>query len=107
MFEVPLAKDNILKVLIHCNSQATLARPYNKLYNEKSKHIGLRHSFARKLINDEIISVTYICSSYNLADPFIKDYLNRHKIGTPIVRILTTETTQSNVKKTLTSRLCG
>lgn len=70
--EVPLAKDNISKVLIHYDSQVNLARAYNKVYNIKSMHIGLRHSLMRKLIRDRIISLTYICSSYNLVDLFTK-----------------------------------
>jgi hypothetical protein len=72
LLEVPLAKDNVSKVLIHCDSQATLARAFSEVYNGKSRHIGLRHSFVRKLIKDGIISLTYIRTSYNLADPFTK-----------------------------------
>lgn len=70
LLEVPLAKDNVSKVLIHCDSQATLARAFNKMYNGKCRHIGLRHSFVRKLIKDEIISLTYIQTGYNLDDLF-------------------------------------
>ena len=72
LLEVPLAKENVSKVLIHCDSQATLARAFSEVYNGKSRHIGLRHSLVRKLIKDGIISLTYIQTSYNLADPFTK-----------------------------------
>lgn len=72
LLEVPLAKDNVSKVLIHYDSQATLARAFSEVYNGKSRHIGLRHSLMRKMIKDGIISLTYIQTSYNLADPFIK-----------------------------------
>ena len=72
LLEVPLAKDNVSKVMIHCDSQATLARAFSEVYNGKSRHIGLRHSFVRKLIKDGIISLTYIRTCYNLADPFTK-----------------------------------
>lgn len=72
LLEVPLAKDNVSKVLIHCDSQATLVRAFSKVYNGKSRHIGLRHSLVRKMIKDGIISLTYIQTSYNLADPFTK-----------------------------------
>ena len=72
LLEVPLAKDNVSKVLIHCDSQATLARAFSEVYNGKSRHIGLRHSLVRKMIKDGIISLTYIQTSYNLADPFTK-----------------------------------
>jgi hypothetical protein len=59
-------------VMIHCDSQATLARAFSEVYNGKSRHIGLRHSFMRRLIKDGIFSLTYIRTSYNLADPFTK-----------------------------------
>jgi len=72
LLEVPLAKDNVSKVLIHCDSQTTLARAFSEVYNGKSRHVGLRHSLVRKMIKDGIISLTYIQTSYNLADPFTK-----------------------------------
>ncbi|MCH90673.1 hypothetical protein A2U01_0011595 [Trifolium medium] len=59
LLEVPLAKENGLKVFIHRDSQTTLARAFSEVYNGKSRHIGLRHSFVRKLIKDGIISLTY------------------------------------------------
>lgn len=71
---VPLAKDNVSKMLIHCDTQVTPAREFSEVYNGKSRHIGLRDSFVRKLIKNEIISLTYIRISYNLADPFTKSF---------------------------------
>ena len=68
LLEVPLAKDNVSKVMIHCDSQVTLARAFSEVYNGKSRHIGLRHSFVRKMIKDVIITLTHIRSIYNLAD---------------------------------------
>ena len=49
-----------------------MARAFSEVYNGKSRHIGLRHSLVRKMIKDGIISLTYIQTSYNLADPFAK-----------------------------------
>ncbi|KAI5425951.1 hypothetical protein KIW84_031684 [Lathyrus oleraceus] len=72
LLEIPLLKNNVSKVLMHYDSQANLGRAYNEMYNRKSRHIGLRHSFVRKLIKDVIISLIFIRSSYNLADPFTK-----------------------------------
>lgn len=66
-------EDNIESVIcLYCDSQATLARAFSEVYNGKSRHIGLRHSLVRKMIKDGIISLTYIQTSYNLADPFTK-----------------------------------
>ena len=72
LIEIPLASKNVSKVSIHCDSQATLARAYSEVYNGKSRHISLRHEYVRKLIKDGIISLTFVRSSYNLADPFTK-----------------------------------
>ena len=72
LIEIPLASKNVSNVSIHCDSQATLARAYNEVYNVKSRHISLRYEYVRKLIKDVIISLTYVRSSYNLADPFTK-----------------------------------
>ncbi|KAL1333162.1 hypothetical protein AAHE18_11G079700 [Arachis hypogaea] len=59
--------------------ESTMSRVYNTVYNEKSRHISLRHEFVRQLIDDGVITITYIRSQENLADPFTKD-LSRDKI---------------------------
>ena len=72
LLEIPLTSKNVSSISIHCDSQATLGRAYSEIYNGKSRHISLRHDYVRKLIKDGIISLTYIKSSENLADPFTK-----------------------------------
>ena len=42
------------------------------MYNRKSRHISLRHEYVRKSVKDGIISLTFVRSSYDLADPFTK-----------------------------------
>mgnify|MGYP001050327040 CR=1 FL=1 len=49
-----------------------MSSAYSKIYNGKSGHISLRHEFVRKLIRDGIISIIYVKSSNNLADPLTK-----------------------------------
>ena len=49
-----------------------MSRAFSKIYNGKSKHIGLRHEYIRQLISEGIIIVVYVKSSNNLADPFTK-----------------------------------
>ena len=39
---------------------------------EANMHVSLRHDYARNLIKDGIISLTYVKSSENLADPITK-----------------------------------
>lgn len=45
---------------------------YSHIYNGKSRHIGLRHSYINQLIRDGVITVDYVCSLNNLADPLTK-----------------------------------
>ena len=43
MLEIPISADEVSIISILCDSQATLARAYNGIYNETSRHISLRH----------------------------------------------------------------
>ncbi|GKF81682.1 hypothetical protein Tco_0240284, partial [Tanacetum coccineum] len=47
-------------------------RTHLEVYNGKSRHIGLRHRQVNQLINDEVITVSFLRSSKKLADPFTK-----------------------------------
>ena len=62
----------ILVILVYCDSEATLSRAYNKMYNDKSKHISLRHDYIRQFVESGTISIVYVRSNNNLADPFTK-----------------------------------
>lgn len=59
-------------VSLHCDSQATMSRACSKVYNGKFRHISLRHEYVRQLISDGVITIIYIKSCNNLADPLIK-----------------------------------
>ncbi|GKD88362.1 hypothetical protein Tco_1363869 [Tanacetum coccineum] len=43
-------------ISVHCDSQSTLSRAYNQVYNSKSRHIGLSHRQVNQLINDGVIT---------------------------------------------------
>ncbi|RVW45273.1 Retrovirus-related Pol polyprotein from transposon TNT 1-94 [Vitis vinifera] len=70
MMDIPFTANNVSTVSIHCDSQATLARAYSGVYNGKSRHISIRHEYVRQLIQNGIISISFVRSSGNLADPF-------------------------------------
>jgi len=72
LYEIPMWPKSLVPISIHCDNQTTLARAYNHVYNGKSKHIGLRHSCVRELITNGVITIDYVKSSQNLADPFTK-----------------------------------
>nr|GEV83510.1 zinc finger, CCHC-type [Tanacetum cinerariifolium] len=47
-------------ISIRCDSATTLAKAYSQMYNEKSRHLGVRHSMIRELItNEEFISTEF------------------------------------------------
>ncbi|GKA00263.1 hypothetical protein Tco_0672813 [Tanacetum coccineum] len=72
LINIPLWPKPMPPISVHCDSQSTLSRAYNQLYNGKSRHIGLRHRQVNQLINDGVITVSFLRSSKNLADPFTK-----------------------------------
>ena len=77
MMDIPLTTDMVSTISIHCDSQSTFARAYNSVYNGKSRHISLRHEYVRQLIQGGIISISYVKTSDNLADQFIKPLVRR------------------------------
>jgi hypothetical protein len=59
-------------VSLHCDSQATLSQAYSHIYNSKSRHIRLRHSYVSQLLTDGVITINFARSVQNLADPLTK-----------------------------------
>ena len=66
-------------ICIHCDNQAALSRAKNLVYNGKSRHIRRRQNTVRQLLSDGTISIDYVRTNDNLADPFTKG-LSREKI---------------------------
>ena len=77
MMDIPLTLDMVSTISIHCDSQSTLVRAYNSVYNGNSRHISLIHYYVRQLIQDGIISISYVKTSEKLADPFTKPLVRR------------------------------
>ena len=57
---------------MHCDFQAAISITKNKAFNRKNRHIHLRHEIMKQLLNDGIISIDYVKSKVNLADPLTK-----------------------------------
>ncbi|GJR78680.1 zinc finger, CCHC-type containing protein [Tanacetum coccineum] len=54
LLEILLWSKPIAPISIRCDSAATLVKAYSQMYNEKSRHLGVRHSMIRELINTKI-----------------------------------------------------
>ncbi|KAJ9557286.1 hypothetical protein OSB04_011900 [Centaurea solstitialis] len=74
-----LASSNSI-IPMYCDSEAIPSKVYNSIYNGKSRHIGLRHNYVRQLIENGTISIVFVKSCGNLADPLTKP-LTRGLIG--------------------------
>jgi len=59
-------------VSIHCDCQSAIAIAKNKTYNGKNRHIQLRHNLVKQLLKRGTISIDYVKSERNLADPLTK-----------------------------------
>ena len=59
-------------VCIHCDSQAAIGRARNVMYKGKSRHIPRRHDTVRQLLSSGIITIDYVKSKDNIANPLAK-----------------------------------
>ncbi|KAF3628742.1 hypothetical protein FXO38_28084 [Capsicum annuum] len=70
--DVPLWGRQVSPVSLHCDSQATIEIAKNSVYNSKKRHIRIRYDLVKQLLKDGVISLEYVRSERNLADPMIK-----------------------------------
>ena len=66
-------------ICIHYDSQFAIGRALNEMYNGKSRHIRRRHNTIKQLLSSGVISIDYVRSKENIADPLTKG-LNRHQV---------------------------
>jgi hypothetical protein len=69
---VPLGIKPPQSVSIHCDNQSAIAIAKNKTFNGKNQHVRLIHNVVKQLSKDGIISIDYVKSEVNLADPLTK-----------------------------------
>ena len=70
--DIPIWPKHVPAICIQCDSQFAIGKAQNDIYNGKSRHTRRRHNSARKLLLNGIISIDYIKSKDNLADPLTK-----------------------------------
>ena len=78
--DVPGWEKSVSAICIHCDSQFAIGMTQNKMYNGKSRHIRRRHNTIRQLLSTGVISVDYVKSKDNIADPLTKG-LNRELVA--------------------------
>ena len=70
--DVPMWPKPVPSISIHCDSQLAIGRAQNNVYNGKSRHVRRRHKSVRQLIKTGIVSLDYVKSKDNIADPLTK-----------------------------------
>ena len=75
--DVPLWGNQAVPVSLHCDSQAAIGVATNNVYNGKKRHMQIRHGVVRQLLKNGVISLDFVRSEKNLADPFTKGLTRR------------------------------
>ena len=57
---------------MHCDNQVVTSKVTSKNFNEKRRHLRVRHKSIRNLISHGIISLDFVRSENNIADPLTK-----------------------------------
>nr|GEW87080.1 zinc finger, CCHC-type [Tanacetum cinerariifolium] len=70
---------------------APLAKAYRQMYNEKSRHLGIRHSMIHELITNGVVSIKFVRSQQNLTGHLMKGLAKDLVIKS--VEVLSTEVT--------------
>ena len=59
-------------IALHCDNMAAISVAISKAFNGKRKHIRLRHKVVKELLENGVISLDFVKSEKNLADPLTK-----------------------------------
>ncbi|XP_060182404.1 secreted RxLR effector protein 161-like [Lycium barbarum] len=70
--DVPLWGRQASPVSLHYDSQAAIGIANNSVYNGKRRHIRIRHGVVKQLLKHGVISLEYVRSERNLANPLTK-----------------------------------
>ena len=59
-------------ICIHCDNQSDIGRAQSSMNNGKSRHIRRRHNNIRQLLSTGVISINFVTSKDNIANPLTK-----------------------------------
>lgn len=59
-------------ISLHCDSLSAIERATNNEYNGKSRHTHRRHKYVKILLISDVITLDYVRSKENIADPLTK-----------------------------------
>ena len=77
--DIPRWPRTVPPICKHCDSQSAIGRAQSSMYIGKSRHIRRRHNTIRQLLTTGVISIDFVKSKDNIADPLTKG-LNRELV---------------------------
>ena len=80
--DLPLLNQPVPPISMHCDSQSAIAKVNSKNFNEKRRHLRVRHKSIRNLISHGVISLDFVRSENNLADPLTKGLTRQQVLET-------------------------
>ena len=72
LFDLSLLNKPIFPIPMHCDSQVAISKVTSKKFIEKRRHLRVRHKSIRNLISHDVISLDFVKSKNNIADPLTK-----------------------------------
>ena len=75
--DLPLFNKPIPQIPMHCDSQVVISKVTNKNFNEKIRHLRVRHKSIINLISHGTISLDFVRSKNNIADPLTKGLMRQ------------------------------
>ncbi|KAL0348934.1 UNVERIFIED_CONTAM: hypothetical protein Sangu_1121200 [Sesamum angustifolium] len=84
--QLPIVSQPLPPIVVHCDSQTTIAKVRSRKYNQKTKrHIQVRLKSIRALVSDRVIGIDFVGTKDNVADPLTKgldlSQVNKSRLG--------------------------
>ncbi|KAL0302303.1 UNVERIFIED_CONTAM: Retrovirus-related Pol polyprotein from transposon TNT 1-94 [Sesamum calycinum] len=84
--QLPIVSQPLPPIVVHCDSQTTIAKVRSRKYNQKTKrHIQVRLKSIRALVSDRVIVIDFVGTKDNVADPLTKgldlSQVNKSRLG--------------------------
>jgi len=69
---VPLWEKSTPSIALHCDNMTAISVALSKAFKYKRRHIRLRHKIVKEISENGVISLDFMKSEKNLADPLTK-----------------------------------
>ncbi|KAL0309013.1 UNVERIFIED_CONTAM: Retrovirus-related Pol polyprotein from transposon RE2 [Sesamum radiatum] len=71
--QLPIVSQPLPPIVVHCDSQTTIANVRSRKYNQKTKrHIQVRLKSIKALVSDRVIGIDFVGTKDNVVDPLTK-----------------------------------